>query len=162
VLNAELLSLAQHLQAYSNNPAVSGGLDRLTLTLKSLRSPLSFLTPVQSTCNYVSLFLRNTASTVSEPFGNGTALRFDNVVIDEVQGGEAVPSSRPFSKTTPGAPGNNGKNGPIHVNPYPYTASPGQPHECAAGNEPYTGGYLIGNPPGKLPATTEKTTRPKG
>jgi virulence factor Mce-like protein len=162
VLNAELLSLAQHLQAYAQTPAVTGGLDRLTLTLKSLRSPLSFLTPMQATCNYVSLFLRNTGSTLSEPFGNGTALRFDNVIIDDVLGGEAVPSSKPYTKRIPGAPGDNGANGPIHVNPYPNTASPGQPRECAAGNEPYTSGYLVGNPPGNLGTSTEKTTKPKG
>ena len=60
------------------------------------------------------------------------------------------------------ASGNNGESGPLHVNPYPNTASPGQKHECAAGNEPYTGGYLIGNPPGNLGTHTEKTTRPKG
>jgi virulence factor Mce-like protein len=160
VLNAELLSLARRLQAYAQTPAVTGGLDRLTLTVKSLRSPLSFLTPVQATCNYVSLFLRNTGSTLSEPFGNGTALRFDNVVIDDVLGGEAVPSSRPYTKRLPG-PGDNGKNGPVHVNPYPNTASPGQPRECSAGNEPYTPGYLIGNPPGNLGTSTEKTTKPK-
>jgi hypothetical protein len=118
---------------------------------------------MQTTCNYVSLFLRNTGSTLSEPFGNGTALRFDNVIIDDVQGGEAVPSSRPYTKRIPGAPGDNGKNGPVHVNPYPNTAAPGQtPHECAAGNEPYTSGYLIGNPPGNLGTSTEKTTKPKG
>ena len=162
-LDAQLLSFSQALQSYSQNPAVSGGLDRLTLTAQSLRSPLSFLTPVQSTCNYVSLFLRNTGSLLQERFGNGTALRFNVVVIDDLLGGEAVPSVRPYTKAAPrGAPGNNGENGPIHVNPYPNTASPGQPHECAAGNEPYTGGYLIGNPPGNLGTKTEKTTRPKG
>ncbi len=162
-LDARLLSLSTHLGRYSRNPVVGGGLDRLTLTVQSLRSPLSFLTPVQSTCNYVSLFLRNTGSAVSERFGNGTALRFNLVVIDDVLGGEAVPSQRPYTKAAlTGAPGNNGENGPIHVNPYPYTASPGQPRECAAGNEPYTGGYLIGNPPGNLGTRTEKTTRPKG
>jgi virulence factor Mce-like protein len=162
-LDAQLLSLALRLQSYSQTAAVNAGLDRFTQTLQSLRSPLAFLTPMQSTCNYVSLFLRNIGSTVSEPFGNGTALRFDVVTIDDVQGGEAVPSSVPNLHPVPGRPFDNGKNGPLHVNPYPYTASPGQPHECAAGNEPYSAtAGLIGNPPGKLSAKTEKTTRPKG
>ena len=96
-LDARLLSLSQHLEAYSNTPAVQGGLDRLTLTLKSLKSPLAFLTPAQSTCNYVSLFLRNTGSLLAERFGNGTALRFNVVVIDDVLGGEAVPSQKPYT-----------------------------------------------------------------
>ena len=120
----------------------------LTLTVQSLRSPLAFLTPVQATCNYVSLFLRNTGSLLSEQFGNGTALRFNVVVIDDVLGGEAVPSSKPYLHEVPAssASGNNGESGPLHVNPYPYTASPGQPRECAAGNEPYTSGYADRQP----------------
>jgi phospholipid/cholesterol/gamma-HCH transport system substrate-binding protein len=162
-LNAQLLSLARRLQTYAQTEAVNAGLDRVTLTAQSLRSPLSFLAPVQSTCNYVSLFLRNTGSTVAEPFGNGTALRFDSVVIDDVPGGEAVPSSAPILRGFPSpVPRESAHNGPIHSNPYPYTASPGQPRECAGGNEPYAPGFLIGNPPTKLPATTEQTTRPKG
>jgi phospholipid/cholesterol/gamma-HCH transport system substrate-binding protein len=161
-LDARLLSLSQHLATYSRTPAVSAGLDRLTLTLQSLRSPLAFLTPVQSTCNYVSLFLRNTGSLLSEKFGNGTALRFNVVVIDDVLGGEAVPSQKPYTTpVAPGSPGDNGESGPLHVNPYPNTASPGQPHECAAGNEPYSSSAVIGNPPGNLGTRTEKTTRPK-
>jgi ABC-type transporter Mla subunit MlaD len=164
-LDARLESLSQRLGRYAQTPAVNKGLDRLTRTAKSLRSPLAFLTPMQSTCNYVSLFLRNTGSLLSERFGNGTALRFNVVVIDDVLGGEAVPSSRPYTSEAPAssASGNNGESGPLHVNPYPNTASPGQqPRECAAGNEPYVSGSLIGNPPGNLGVRTEKTTRPKG
>jgi phospholipid/cholesterol/gamma-HCH transport system substrate-binding protein len=162
-LDAQLLSLALRLERYSQTAAVNAGLDRFTLTLQSLRAPLEFLTPVQATCNYVSLFLRNTGQTVSDPFGNGTVLSFIPVAIDNVQGGESVPSSRPYLKLDKADPNYHGESGPLHVNPYPYTASPGQPHECAAGNEPYSAThYLVGNPPGKLPAKTEKTTRPKG
>ena len=114
----------------------------MTLTVKSLRAPLAFLTPVQATCNYVSLFLRNTSRPSAERFGNGTALRFNAVVIDDVLGGEAVPSQKPYlHEGGASASGNNGESGPLHVNPYPNTASPGQTHECAAGNEPYTAGY---------------------
>jgi ABC-type transporter Mla subunit MlaD len=163
-LDARLLSLSQRLGAYAQTPAVNSGLDRLTLTVNSLRSPLAFLTPAQTTCNYVSLFLRNIGSTLSEQFGNGTALRFNVVVIDDVLGGEAVPSGKPYTTPVSGnsASGNNGESGPLHVNPYPNTASPGQTRECAAGNEPYAGGALIGNPPGNLGTNTEQTTRPKG
>jgi hypothetical protein len=51
-------------------------------------------------------------------------------------------------------------HGPLHVNPYPNTASPGQSSECAAGNEPYSATHaVIGNPPGNLAAKTETTTR---
>jgi len=111
----------------------------------------------------VSLFLRNIGSILQERFGNGTALRFNVVVIDDVLGGEAVPSSRPYTTAaSSSASGNNGESGPLHVNPYPNTASPGQTRECAAGNEPYGSGPVIGNPPGNVGIRTEKTTRPKG
>ena len=48
----------------------------------------------------------------------------------------------------------------LHTNPYPNTASPGQPKECEAGNEPFlVGKQVIGNVPGTQSATTEKTKR---
>jgi ABC-type transporter Mla subunit MlaD len=158
-LDAQLLSLAQHLESYGQNPAVNAGLDRLTLTASSLRSPLAFLTPVQSSCNYVTLFLRNIASSLSDDVITGTALRFNLVVIADTPGSEGVPSQRPH--TTPQA--QTGQFiGPIHVNPYPNTDSPGQTPECAAGNERYSGkAARIGNPPGNVGLKTETTTRPK-
>src|SRR6201999_364049 len=111
-LDARLLSLANTLQSYSQNRAVAGGLDRLTLTAKSLKAPLNYLTPVQSSCNYVTLFLRNIASTLSENTASGTSLRFSLVAIDDVLGGEAGPSSRPY--TTPNT-NPTVAVGPLHV-----------------------------------------------
>jgi phospholipid/cholesterol/gamma-HCH transport system substrate-binding protein len=156
-LNAELTSLAKSLFNYGHNPTVQQGLDRLTLTASSLRSPLQFLAPAQATCNYITLALRNFSSLLSDPVATGTRLRFNVVAIDDVPGAESVPSQRPF--TTPNTDPNNA-HGPLHVDPYPNTASPGQPYECAAGNEPYSGTRAsIGNPPGNLGVKTEKTTR---
>src|SRR5262249_17014260 len=91
-LNRQLVSLSQHLQGYSQNPAVQQGIDRLPLPASSLLAPLEFLTPVQSSCNYVTLFLRNISSLLSENTSSGTSLRFSLVAIDDVLGGEAVPS----------------------------------------------------------------------
>src|SRR6202035_1073748 len=53
-LDQELTNLAQYLQVYGQNPVVQKGLERLTLLSTSLRPPLQFLTPVQSSCNYVT------------------------------------------------------------------------------------------------------------
>jgi hypothetical protein len=65
---------------------------------------------------------------------------------------ENGPSSAPANGGPPGAEANF-----LHVNPYPYTASPGQPHVCAAGNEKYIPNkVVIGNPP-LLRKTTEST-----
>jgi ABC-type transporter Mla subunit MlaD len=158
-LSYRLLSLAKTLQKFGTNPSVTQGIARVTLTAQSLKSPLAFLTPVQATCNYVTLFLRNIASTLAQPVGTGSALRFNLVNMDDVLGGESVASQRPY--TIPNT-NNLEEHGPIHSNPYPYSASPGQPAACAAGNEPYSGARAsIGNPPNLLATTTEMTRRPK-
>jgi phospholipid/cholesterol/gamma-HCH transport system substrate-binding protein len=150
-----LVGLSQHLQSYAQNPAVEQGLKRLTLTASSLRPPLEFLTPVQASCNYVTLFLRNVASMLSENTSSGTSLRFSLVAIDDVLGGEAVPSSHPY--TTPNTNPTTAV-GPLHVNPYPNTDSPGQTAECEAGNETYSGARaVIGNEPGNQGLKTETT-----
>jgi ABC-type transporter Mla subunit MlaD len=156
-LNAELTSLARKLASYGENPTVQQGLDRLTLTASSLRSPLAFLAPMQTKCNYITLSFRNFSSLLSDPVATGTRLRFNVVAIDDVPGEESVPSQSPF--TTPDTnPADS--HGPIHVDAYPNTASPGEPQECSAGNEPYSAAHAaIGNPPGNVGVKTEKTTR---
>jgi ABC-type transporter Mla subunit MlaD len=156
-LNNELTRLARKLASYGHNPAVQQGLDRVTLTANRLRSPLAFLAPVQARCNYITLSLRNFSSLLADPVATGTRFRFNAVAIDDVPGEESVPSQHPY--VTPDTnPADS--HGPLHVNPYPNTASPGQPSECAAGNEPYSATHaVIGNPPGNLAAKTETTTR---
>jgi len=154
-LDQRLVSLSNSLATYAANPAVQQGLNRLTQFASSLRSPLAFLTPVQSSCNYVSLFLRNIASVLSENTTSGTSLRFSLVAIDDVLGGESVPSQRPYTtpQTNPTV-----EHGPLHVNPYPNTDSPGQTAECEAGNESYSGAAAdIGNVPGNQGLQTEQT-----
>jgi ABC-type transporter Mla subunit MlaD len=159
-LDQRLVGLAQHLDAYGQTPAVQQGLDRLTLTASSLRGPLSFLTPVQASCNYVTLFLRNLSSLLSESTTSGTSLRFSLVAIDDVLGSEAGPSQQPY--TTP-VTNPTAEHGPLHVNPYPNTDSPGETAECEAGNEPYSGAAAdIGNVPGNQGLSTETTTTSAG
>ncbi|MFL5823462.1 MAG: MlaD family protein [Solirubrobacteraceae bacterium] len=159
-LDAELTRLAITLQHFGENPAVTGALDRLTLTANSLHPPLRFLTPAQSTCNYITLFLRNGASVFADPLSNGTRLRFIPVAIDDVLGEESVPSQKPY--LTPNT-NINLQHGPLHVNPYPYTAAPGQPQVCAAGNESYSGKQAsIGNPSSFTGTGTEVTKRSGG
>jgi ABC-type transporter Mla subunit MlaD len=158
-LDQELVSLAEYLKSYGENDTVRQGLDRLTLTSSSLRSPLAFLTPVQATCNYVTLFLRNTSSLLSHSVSTGTTFQFILVAIDDVLGSEGVASSRPY--VTPDTTTTDDR-GPIHVDPYPNTASPGETPECSAGNEHYSGtAPLIGNPPGDVGTKTE-TTKARG
>jgi ABC-type transporter Mla subunit MlaD len=156
-LDRRLVVLAGELSSYGLNGTVLRGLDRLTLTVSSLRPPLAFLTPAQTVCNYITLALRNFGSLLQDPVATGTRLRFNLVAIDDVLGGEAVPSQAPY--TTPSTNPQQ-SHGPLHVDPYPNTASPGEVYECSAGNEPYSGrAARIGNPPGDVGTKTERTRR---
>jgi hypothetical protein len=132
---------------------VKQGLGRLSLTLRDLKRPLAFLTPVQSTCNYVTLFLRNTSSVLAQHASDGGFLRFVQIAIDDLPGRESEPSQKLFTG------GVSTNSGPTHSDPYPNTASPGETRECSAGNEGYVTHALVGNPPGNVGITTEKTTR---
>ncbi|MFZ0043197.1 MAG: hypothetical protein WAK93_17950, partial [Solirubrobacteraceae bacterium] len=156
-LDRRTVALSRKLETYGENPNVQGGLDRLSLTAQSLRSPLAFLTPVQSSCNYVTLFLRNISSVLADRVSQGGLLRFVQVAITDGPGYESGPSQRPYTGPSGSA------FGPLHVNPYPNTDSPGQTPECAAGNEHYSGKHaVLGNPPGNLGLNTEQTKRSGG
>jgi ABC-type transporter Mla subunit MlaD len=160
----QTVSLAKSLAAYAEDGTVRGGLKRLTLTASSLIKPLQFLAPVQSTCNYVTLFLRNLASSLSDNIGTGTVLRTLLVIIDnDVAGGEGASSSLPYtsygSTGSAGASGQENDHGLLHVNLDPNTASPGETDECTAGNEPFNANKaVIGNPAVNVGKSTETTT----
>lgn len=159
-LDRRTVTLSQNIYDYGTSPVVTQGLARLTLTANRLTPPLRFLTPAQTTCNYVSLFLRNVASATSDPTGTGTVLRVVIVAIDDVLGGEAVPSQSPY--LTAGTAGGI-NHAPLHVDPYPNTDAPGQVAECSAGNEPFSAARaVIGNPAGNVGQATEKTKASKG
>ncbi len=155
-LDQQLTGLSKSLDAFGADGTVKSGLSRLTLTASSLKQPLQYLAPAQSTCNYMTLFLRNLASSLSDNTGTGTVLRFVLVAIDnDIAGGEAAPSSTPYTSTST-AGGRN--HGPLHFDPYPNTAAPGQTAECSAGKEPYSpNSAVIGNPATNVGTATEQT-----
>ena len=152
ILNRRLIPLFQSLERFANDPRVPMGVRGLTSLVRSLDPTLAYLTPAQTVCNYATLFFRNTASLLSEGDTNGTWQRFIVVIAPDGPNNEGGPSSAPA-------------NGPgtanyLHTNPYPNTASPGQPRECEAGTEPYLAGRkVIGNVPGTQQAATERTQR---
>ncbi len=152
-LDRETVALARRLASYSADPAVQGGLDRLATTARALRRPLAFLAPVQSTCNYVTLFLSNTANLLSEHVSNGSFLRFVQIAVTDLPGRESEPSQKLYTGKVQQA------SGPVHVDAYPNTASPGEVKECSAGNEGFAPGAQLGNPKGNVGTTTLKTTR---
>jgi ABC-type transporter Mla subunit MlaD len=146
--NRRLASLLDTLQEFADDPNVPAGLNATTTLANTLAPTLEFLEPAQTQCNYVTLFFRNGSSLLSEGSRDGTWQRFIIVATPVGPNSEGTPSSAPA-------------NGPsvdnhLHSNPYPNTASPGQPRECEAGNERYRAGRtVIGNVPGTQAARTE-------
>jgi virulence factor Mce-like protein len=150
-LNRRLEPLLRELQAFSEDPQVKLGVDGLTDVVRTLNPTLQHLAPVQTQCNYITLWFRNVSSLLSEGDRNGTWQRFIIIATPQGPNNEGGPASAP-------ADGPNVENH-LHTNPYPNTASPGQPKECEAANEPFARGKtVIGNSPGRQSATTEKAT----
>jgi virulence factor Mce-like protein len=151
-LNDRLVPTFQQLDAFAHDPRVPLGIRAVTDTVVQLNPTLSNLTPAQTTCNYLTLWFRNVSSLLSEGDANGTWQRFIIIATPSGPNNEGGPSSAPA-------------NGPstenhLHNNPYPFTASPGQPSICAAGNEKYTAGRtIIGNAPSHSGTRTEKGAR---
>jgi virulence factor Mce-like protein len=155
ILNTRLIPLFQSLERFANDPQVPLGVRDLTALANSLNPTIAYLTPVQTVCNYASLWFRNVSSLLSEGDANGTWQRFIVIVTPTGPNNEGGPSSAP-------ANGPNADNH-LHTNPYPNTASPGQPVECEAAREQYQAGKtVIGNPPGNQGTATETTTVPPG
>jgi virulence factor Mce-like protein len=164
VLNAELAPTAQALIDFGSTAGVVPGLDLLTQTNNDLDPSITFITPAQTVCNYLSLLLRNGASIVSFGDGIGTWQRFW-VIAPPGQAPGQDPNNPPPNNV--GSPASAPANGPLlanhlHYNPYPNTAAPGQPRECEAGNEPYNASQtVIGNVPGNQGTSTEEQPKKK-
>ena len=156
--NAQLATTSLAVAAFSTNPSTTLGVVDLTETFSVLKPTLAFVTPAQTTCNYLSLLLRNAGEISSEGGSTGQAQRvtvlaapggeFDpahvlNPNVPLSPNNEGVPSSAPAN----GGPADSDRANYLHSNPYPYTAAPGQPkNDCEAGRETYIPGeQQIGN-----------------
>jgi hypothetical protein len=159
--NRQLGRTAITLGTFATNGGVNGGVKRSTQLFSNLTPTLRFVTPAQSFCNYGTLLARNASSVLSIGDGIGTGQRF--LVMSAAQTDPAGGINAPNSENGPSsAPANSPDAFPdvnfLHANPYPYTAAPGQPHVCAAGNEKYIQDkVMIGNPP--LVQTRTEATR---
>ena len=151
--NEDLEGVFNTLADFSVDPGVRGGVHQLTNLAASLRPTLNFLTPTQTTCNYVTLWFRNAASLLADGDSHGTWQRF-KVVSAPTDNLNKVPLDQSYGKNNEGSPSNAPANGPassnpsnfLHYNPYPNTAAPSQTHECEAGREVYKAGQtVIGN-----------------
>jgi virulence factor Mce-like protein len=140
-LNKRLEGVFLAVQRFSSDPNVAVGISRLNDTVKSLNPTLAFLSPAQTTCNYLTLWFRNISSVLSEGDRAGTWQRFIIVPTPQGPNSESGPSSAPANGPT--------VDNHLHTNPYPNSAAPGQTHECEGGNEPYyVGKTMLGNIPG--------------
>jgi phospholipid/cholesterol/gamma-HCH transport system substrate-binding protein len=154
-LNTRLTSFLRALQRFSRDPVVPIGLRDLANTVQALDPTLAYLTPAQTVCNYVAIFMRNAAFLANEGDANGTWWRFIPVITPQGPNNETGPSSAPSSGGGPDVV--NSSRNFIHVNMYPNTAAPGQTRECEAGNERFASGrQSIGNIAGSQGTSTEK------
>jgi virulence factor Mce-like protein len=154
-MNRELKPTFAALQRFAEDPLVRLGVNDLTNTARLLNPTVAYVTPAQTICNYASIWFRNVASLLSEGDKNGTGQRFIVVAAPQGPNNEGGPSSAPASGGVPGAQDNY-----LHTNPYPNTASPGQPRECEAGNESYDiGKTTVGNDPGNNGTQHDVTKR---
>jgi virulence factor Mce-like protein len=153
-LNKQLPPTAESLRAFNDNDDVRSGITRLTDFSESLTPTLQFIGPAQSTCNYLTILLRNFSDAGSKGNETGNWQRASAQNTPSGPNNEGGPAS---------APANGGGSDPLnflHVNPYPNTAAPGQEFECEAGNEPYSVGQtVIGNVPGNQGITTSAQIR---
>ena len=151
-MNRALADVFDALAEFSEDRQVRLGIDQLTRLSSSLRPTLRFLAPVQTTCNYVTLFFRNAASVLSDGDANGTWQRFVIIPTPEGRNNEGGPSSAPANGPS--------EDNHLHTNAYPNTAAPGQTQECEAGNERYlTGRTVIGTQPGNQGTVTQDQPR---
>jgi virulence factor Mce-like protein len=137
VVNAQLQPTAEALVDFQNAPGVFNGLELLTDTNNLLKPSLTFITPAQTTCNYLTLTFRQLSNSSSVGNTNGNWLNFLSFAPPEGPNSESGQAS---------APANGGPTEPenhLHFNPFPNTAAPGQPNGCEAGNEKYLPGRTV-------------------
>jgi ABC-type transporter Mla subunit MlaD len=127
--NAQLQPTAEALVDFQNAPGVFNGLDLLIDTNNVLKPALSFITPAQTTCNYLTLTFTNLAESNSGGNSQGNWLNFISYEPPIGPNAESGPSSAPASGPA--------SENHLHYNPYPRTAAPGQKGVCEAGNQKY-------------------------
>lgn len=150
-LNRELQPTAEALVEFQNAEGVFNGLDLLIDTNRLLRPSLRYITPAQTTCNYLTLTFDQIANATREGNSNGNWLQFISFAPPEGPNSESGQASAP-------ANGSNERRNHLHYNPYPRTAAPGQGEVCEAGNEKYVPGQtIIGHSPELWGTDTRET-----
>lgn len=165
-LNGRLTATLTALEQFVENSQTLPGLQLLTETARLIEPTVAFIEPAQTSCNYLALFFRNLENTLSESDQVGTMLRVVAIAAPQLANSEAGPSSAPANGPPASQiPGLNPlqkstvQDSFLHSNPYPFTAAPGQPAECEAGNERYTANRQEIGTVGVTQKGTEHTSR---
>jgi virulence factor Mce-like protein len=149
-LNAQLPPTARTLEAFAETTGVQAGIRRSTQLFDFLTPAIRFVGPAQTVCNYATLLARNAQDHLSVGDGIGNTQQF------LVMSGGDGPNSENSPSSGPTTGGGLTDAAWLHANPYPNTASPGQPRECEAGKEPYIPNrVVVGNVPGNQGTRTE-------
>jgi virulence factor Mce-like protein len=161
-LNRRLVTTLKTLEDFGTDDRTLQGLAQLGGTARILRPTAAYIKPAQTTCNYITLLTRNLARVLSVSTQNGSSLFTGPVILAEAPDSEGGPAAKPANGPVKGppepprAPTGRVIDNFLHSNPYPYTAAPGQPKECEAGNEVYVPGkQVIGNTPANEGIITE-------
>jgi ABC-type transporter Mla subunit MlaD len=148
VLNNQVQPTAEALLEFQEAEGTMTGLQLLTDLNKNLEAPLRFITPAQTTCEYLSLTFRQIASASSQGNKYARWLNFVSFPPPEGPNSESGQASEPANGPDP--------ENHLHYNPLPNTAAPGQARGCEAGNEKYIRGKtVIGEAPAVFGTTTE-------
>ena len=161
-LNAQIPPTADALLAFQQSTGVFNGLDLLIDTNKLLGPAIRFIAPAQTTCNYLSIAFRNLANASGEDNGLGAWVNATTFQPPEGPNSESGFAAAPANGNSDPAKGPFFKSSlnHLHSNPYPNTASPGQPKECEAGNEQFElSKTRIGNTPGNNGIKTASQTK---
>lgn len=155
--NAQVADTFRALQKFSTDPMTKLGVDDLTSTVSILAPTVRFITPAQTVCNYIGTFFRNASSLLSYGGDTGTVQRFS--ILGAPGSLIPAPNNEGGPSTAPANGGGTDTRNFLRSNPYPFTAAPGQPRTCEAGNEKFLKGRtVIGNVPGMAPTTLHDNT----
>lgn len=128
------------LDRLARDPVTTPTLRSLLAAVRQLAPVAATLLPAQVQCNLLGVSLRNLVSVGSRGDANGAWLPLTFLADPS----KSTQTDRPAAD--------------LHANPYPTEDW----SECEAGNEPYSGGQLIGPAPGRQPNRTEETSPPPG
>ena len=153
VLNAQLQPTAEALVDFQDADGVFNGLELLTDTNRLLKPSLTFITPAQTVCNYLTLTFRQISSATEVGNENGNWLNFVSYAPPEGPNSLSGQASAPANG---GSTEQQKRENFLHYNPFPRTAAPGQEKVCEAGNEKYEPGKTVIGPAAKLWGTTTR------